>query len=62
VEQAAANVATAKLLRERTRLEGEIEQLIARKQALSEPEYEAALEKLFIELAKVNRAIKQGGS
>ena len=62
VEQAAANATTAKLLRERTRLEGEIEQLIARKQALSEPEYEAALEKLFIELAKVNRAIKQSRS
>ena len=62
VEQAAANATTAKLLRERARLEGEIEQLIARKQALSEPEYEATLEKLFIELAKVNRAIKQSGS
>jgi len=62
VEQAAANVATAKLLRERTRLEGEIEQLIARKSGLPESEYEAALEKLFIELAKVNRAIKQSGS
>jgi hypothetical protein len=62
VEQASANATTAKLLRERTRLEGEIEQLIARKQALSEPEYEATLEKLFIELAKVNRAIKQSGS
>jgi hypothetical protein len=62
VEQAAANATTAKLLRERTRLEGEIEQLIARKQAIAEPEYEATLEKLFIELAKVNRAIKQSGS
>jgi hypothetical protein len=60
VEQAAASVATAKLLRERSRLEGEIEQLIARKSGLPEPEYEAALEKLFLELAKVNRAIKQG--
>ena len=62
VEQAAASVATAKLLRDRARLEGEIEQLIARKTGLPEAEYEAALEKLFIELAKVNRAIKQGGS
>lgn len=60
--EAAANAATAKLLRERTRLEGEIEQLIARKSSLPETEYEAALEKLFIELAKVNRAIKLGGS
>ena len=62
VAQAAANVATAKLLRERTRLEGEIEQLIGRKSTLSEAEYEASLEKLFIELAKVNRSIKLGGS
>jgi hypothetical protein len=62
VEQAAASATTAKLLRERTRLEGKIEQLIGRKSDLPESEYEAALEKLFIELAKVNRAIKQGGS
>ena len=62
VAEAAANAATAKLLRERTRLEGEIEQLIARKRDLPESDYEAALERLFIELAKVNRAIKQSGS
>jgi len=60
--QAAANAATAKLLRERTRLEGEVEQLIARKRDLASAEYEKQLEKLFIELAKVNRAIKLGGS
>jgi hypothetical protein len=62
VEQAAANVATAKLMRERTRLEGEIGQLIARKRDLPEAEYESALEKLFIELAKTNRSIKTGNS
>jgi hypothetical protein len=62
VEQAAANVTTAKLLRERTRLESEIAQLIARKTTLPETEYEAELEKLFIELAKVNRAIKLSGT
>ena len=60
LEQAAANVATAKLLRDRTRLEGEIAQLIARKRDLTETEYLTELERLFIELAKVNRAIKQG--
>jgi hypothetical protein len=60
--QAAANAATGKLLKERIRLEGEIEQLIARKRDLQEAEYETVLEKLFIELAKVNRAIKLGGS
>ena len=62
VGEAAANVATAKLLKERTRLEGEIEQLIARKGSMPETEYEATLERLFIELAKVNRSIKQAGS
>jgi hypothetical protein len=62
VAQAAANSATAKLLRDRTRLESEIERLIARKSELPQSEYETALEKLFIELAKVNRAIKLGGS
>jgi len=62
VDEAAANVATAKLLKERTRLEGEIEQLIARKNSVPEAEYEATLERLFIQLAKVNRSIKQAGS
>src|SRR4029079_4647160 len=62
VEQAAENVAVAKLLRERTRLEGESAQLIARTANLPEGEYEANLEKLFIELAKVNRTIKQAGT
>ena len=47
---------------ERSRLEGEIEQLIARKGNMAEAEYEATLERLFIELAKVNRSIKQAGS
>jgi len=62
IDEAAANVATGKLLKERTRLEAEIEQLIARKQNLPEAEYEASLEKLFIELAKINRSIKQAGT
>lgn len=62
VDEAAANAATGKLMKERTRLEGEIEQLIARKENMPEAEYEATLERLFIELAKVNRSIKQAGS
>lgn len=62
VDEAAATAATAKLLKERTRLEAEIEQLIARKSNMPEAEYETALERLFIELAKVNRSIKQAGS
>ena len=60
--EAAATAATGKLVKERTRLEAEIEQLIARKESMAEAEYEATLEKLFIELAKVNRSIKQAGS
>ena len=62
VDEAAATAANGRLLKERTRLEGEIEQLIARKSNMKEAEYEASLERLFIELAKVNRSIKQAGS
>src|SRR5215218_2367865 len=62
VDEAAATAATGKLLKERTRLEGEIEQLIARKGSMPETEYDATLERLFIELAKINRSIKQAGS
>ena len=62
VDEAAASAATGKLIKERARLEGEIEQLIARKTSMAEAEYEANLERLFIELAKVNRSIKQAGS
>jgi hypothetical protein len=62
VDEAAATAATGKLVKERSRLEGEIEQLIARKASMAETEYEASLERLFVELAKVNRSIKQAGS
>ena len=62
VDEAAASAATGRLLTERARLEGEIEQLIGRKASMQESEYEAALERLFIELAKINRTIKQAGS
>ena len=60
VEQAASNAETARLLRERERLEGEVEQLKTRKGLLAEAEYEAELERLFVSLAKVNRTIKRG--
>jgi len=62
VAQASANANVAKLMRDRTRLEGEIAQLIARKSSMLEADYEKELERLFIELAKVNRAIKQGSN
>jgi len=60
VAQASANATVARLMRDRTRLEGEIAQLIGRKSSMPEADYEKELERLFIELAKVNRAIKQG--
>ncbi|HEX8293815.1 MAG TPA: hypothetical protein VF570_18770, partial [Pyrinomonadaceae bacterium] len=59
-EQAAANAETGRLLRERERLEGEVEQLKARKGSLAEAEYEAELERIFVSLAKVNRSIRRG--
>jgi hypothetical protein len=62
VAQAANNATIARLMRDRTRLEGEIAQLIGQKSSLPEADYEKELERLFIELAKVNRAIKQGNS
>jgi hypothetical protein len=62
VAQATANATIAKLIRDRTRLEGEIAQLIGRKSSMQEADYEKELERLFIELAKVNRAIKQGSN
>ena len=62
VAQAANNANVAKLMRDRTRLEGEIAELIARKSSMVAADYEKELERLFIELAKVNRAIKQGST
>ncbi|HEX8189801.1 MAG TPA: hypothetical protein VF586_15705 [Pyrinomonadaceae bacterium] len=59
-EQAASGAEAARLLRERERLEVEVEQLKARKGQLAEPEYEAELERIFVSLAKVNRSIKRG--
>jgi len=59
-EQAAANAETGRLLRERERLEGEVEQLKARKGNMPEADYEAELERVFVSLAKVNRSIKRG--
>jgi hypothetical protein len=59
-EQAAASAETARLLRERERLEVEVEQLKSRKGSLPEADYEAELERVFVSLAKVNRSIKRG--
>lgn len=62
LEQAAANAATTKLLRDRKRLESEIDTLIGNKSRMNEGQYFVELEKLFVELAKVNRSIKLAGS
>lgn len=47
-----------KLFAEKSRLESEVEQLKARKEQMKAEDYEAALEKLLIELAQVNQKIK----
>lgn len=47
-----------KLFAEKSRLESEVEQLKARKDQMKAEDYEAALEKLLIELAQVNQKIK----
>ena len=60
LEQAAQSVAAARLVKERTRLEEEVEQLKARKSELPPTEYETTLERLLIELAKVSRDIRKG--
>ena len=58
LQQAGGDEELAKLFTERLRLEGEIEQLKARKSQMNEDEYDAALEKLLIEFAKLNQSIK----
>ncbi|MDX2032811.1 MAG: hypothetical protein SF339_19190 [Blastocatellia bacterium] len=57
-QQAGGNPELAKLFSERLRLEGEIEQLKTRKAQMKEDEFDDALEKLLIELARLNQNIK----
>ncbi len=57
-QQAGGDPELAKLYVERLRLEGEIEQLKARKAQMKEDEYDDALENLLLELAKLNQTIK----
>ena len=59
-QQAGGDAALAKLFSEKMRLEGEVEKLKARKTQLSEEDYDNELEKLLIELAKLNQNIKAG--
>ncbi len=58
LEQAGADAELARLLGERQRLEEAIEKLKARKGEMKPEEYDAELERLLIELAKVNQAVK----
>lgn len=57
--QGVESEAAAKLLVERTRLEEAVEQLKTRKEQMPTADYESALEKLLLELAKVNQSIKE---
>ncbi len=57
-QQAGGDAELAKLFTERLRLEGEIEQLKLRKAQMNEDEYETALEKLLVELARVSQGIR----
>jgi hypothetical protein len=57
-QQAHGDPELAKLFSERMRLEGEVEQLKARKENMKEDDYETALEKLLVELARINQSIK----
>ena len=59
-EQAARNASEAALMTERSRLEAAVEELKARKEGMKPEEYDAALEKVLIELAKVSRTIRAG--
>lgn len=56
----AADAAVAALERQRVILETQIEDLKARKPTLSEAEYQAELEKLLLQLARVAQQIRQG--
>jgi Peptidase C13 family len=56
--QAGGDPELAQLFSERMRLEGEVGQLKERKEQMKAEDYESALEKLLVELAKVNQKIK----
>ncbi|HKQ72414.1 MAG TPA: C13 family peptidase [Blastocatellia bacterium] len=58
LQQAGGDEQLAKLFSERLRLEGEIEQLKLRKAQMNEEEYDAALEKLLVEFAKIGQGIR----
>lgn len=55
---AAGNPALAALLRRRRELEGDLEDLRARKPGVPSAEYDAALEKLLLEIARISQEIR----
>ena len=57
-QQAGGDPELAKLFSERMRLEGQVEQLKARKSQMKEDEYDSALEKLLIDLARISQNIR----
>ena len=58
IELAGSDAELAKLLGERQKLEEAIEKLKARKGEMKEDDYTAELERLLVDLAKINQAIK----
>ncbi|MEK6409769.1 MAG: hypothetical protein AABN34_22825 [Acidobacteriota bacterium] len=58
VEEAAGDVELGRLIKERQRLEEEVEKLKARKSEMKPEAYDAELERLLVELATVNQQIK----
>jgi hypothetical protein len=58
IEQAGGDAELARLMRERQRLEEDVEKLKARKTEMKQEDYDKEFENLIVELAKVNQAIK----
>jgi hypothetical protein len=58
IEEAGADAELARLLGERQKMEEGIEKLKLRKGEMKQDDYEAELERLLVELAKVNQSIK----
>jgi hypothetical protein len=58
IEEAAGDAELGRLIKERQRLEEEVEKLKVRKSEMKQEEYEAELERLLVDLAKVNQQIK----
>jgi len=58
IDEAAGDAELGRLIKERQRLEEEVEKLKVRKSEMKPEEYEAELERLLVDLAKVNQQIK----